>query len=83
MGVRRMLLVDGFNEAFVGTAYRCKMGQPVAAYDRERCIEILMRDGLTRADAEDFFEHNIAGSWVGEQTPGFLELHPRATLTWE
>ena len=71
-----MLLADGFNEAFVGTAHRSGMDQPVAAYDREKCIEILMRDGGTRNDAEEFFEYNVAGAWVGEQTPIFIELRP-------
>ena len=71
-----MLLADGFNEAFVGTAHRFGMDQPVAAYDREKCIEILMRDGGTRNDAEEFFECNVAGAWVGEQTPIFIKLRP-------
>lgn len=66
------LLADGFEDAFLGIADRC--GQPsLAIYDTERCIEILMkRDGMDREGAEEFFEFNTLGAWVGPHTPLFL-----------
>lgn len=66
------LLVEGFDDAIVGYALRC--GQPVlAVYDQRKCIEILMqRDGMTREDAEEFFDFNVVGAWVGDRTPLFL-----------
>jgi hypothetical protein len=64
------LLVDGFEEAFIGFAERC--GQPLlAVYDREKCIAVLC-GSMTREDAEEYFDFNIAGAWVGEMTPLFL-----------
>ena len=30
------------------------------------------RDGMTRDDAEEFFQFNTVGSWVGEKTPIFI-----------
>jgi len=67
-----ILLADGFDEALVGVGQRC--GQPaVAVYDREKCLQILVsRDGMKYEEAEEYFEFNVAGSWVGERTPIFL-----------
>ena len=66
------LLVEGFDDAIVGYALRC--GQPVlAVYDQRKCVDILMRrDGMTREDAEEFFDFNVLGAWVGDRTPLFL-----------
>lgn len=75
-----ILLADGFDDAFVGYAERCTQG-PVAVYDREKCIEILMtgtgaglivKGGMTWEEAEEFFEFNVIGAWVGDRTPLFL-----------
>ena len=67
-----ILCADGFDEALIGYAQRC--GQPaLAVYDREKCIDVLVeRDGMPREDAEEFFEFNVVGAWVGERTPLFL-----------
>jgi len=47
---------------------------PVVVYDRAKCLEILMADGeMDHEGAEEFFEFNVAGSYVGERTPMFLE----------
>lgn len=68
-----ILLADGFDEAFLGIATRC--GQPpVAVYDAEHCIQILMdRDGMDYEEALEFFSFNVTGAWVGPQTPMFVE----------
>lgn len=69
-----ILMADGFDQAFLGTAYRCGLG-PVAAYDRTKCIQILIdRDGMTWEEAEDFFCFNVEGAYVGELTPVFITL---------
>jgi hypothetical protein len=66
-----ILLADGFDEALIGYAQRC--GQPVlAVYDREKCIAVLMKDGISYEEADEYFEYNVVGSWVGERTPLFL-----------
>ena len=68
-----MLLADGFEAAFIGIGERC--GQPdVAVYDRDKCLEILQSDqGMRYEEAEEFFEFNVLGAWVGEQTPMFVD----------
>jgi len=45
---------------------------PVTCYDRDLVIELLMKDGMDRDEAEEFFSFNIEGAYVGEATPMFL-----------
>lgn len=62
------LFFDGFDEAIVGYARRC--GQPtLAVYDYDRCIDALERGGMTREEAEEYFEYNVVGAWAGPHTP--------------
>jgi hypothetical protein len=71
------LLADGFEDAILGIVER--VGQPaIVIYDREKCIEILMADGTDRDEAEEYFEFNTSGAWVGNATPGFLVRLPGA-----
>jgi len=68
-----IVLADGFEAAFLGVAMRYGMDLPVATYDLERCIRILEeRDGMSRPAAIEFFEYNVAGAWVGDQTPIYI-----------
>lgn len=67
------LLADGFENAFIGVVYG-KMREPVACYDRKKCISILVaRDGMAEEDAEEFFSFNVDDAWMGEKTPMFLD----------
>ena len=68
------LLADGFEEAFLGISYR--FGQnSIAAYDYNKCIGILMeRDGMSDVEACEFFEFNVLGAWVGENTPVYIQV---------
>jgi hypothetical protein len=66
------LLLDGFEDAYIGAAVRCAQ-PPLAVYDRDKCIEVLVqRDGMTVEDAEEYFEFNVSGAWVGPHTPLIL-----------
>jgi len=68
------LLADGFEDAYIGV---CEVFNrpPLAAYDRDKCIEILMeRDEMDRDEAEEYFNFNVAGAWVGENTPVYISL---------
>lgn len=66
------LLADGFEEALIGFGFQ--FTAPVAVYDRDHCIRILMEQGggISEEDAEEYFEFNVAGAWVGPSTPVFL-----------
>ena len=68
------LLADGYEEAYLGICDR--FGQdPIAAYDYEACIRILMdRDGMDEEEATEFFNFNTLGAGMGPGTPYFLTL---------
>jgi hypothetical protein len=69
------LLADGFEAAIIGICERCG-SLPVVAYDREKCIEVLVTDqGLgSHEEAEEYFEYNVLGAYVGENTPVFITV---------
>lgn len=61
-----------FDRAIVGAASRINL--MVVAYDRELVIDALVTvDGMDRDDAEEYYEFNIAGAWMGDGTPVFIE----------
>lgn len=66
------LLCDGFDDAIIGMAERINLG-PVVAYSVEKIIQILINEhGLSYEEAYEYFDYNILGSWMGENTPVFI-----------
>ena len=66
------LLADGFEDALIGYGYQ--FTYPIAVYSRKRCIDILMDDGIMEyEEATEYFDFNVAGAYVGESTPVFLD----------
>ena len=63
-------LADGFEDAFIGIGD--KFGVLSAVYDKQKCLQILQKD-MSGEEAIEYFEYNILGSWVGDNTPTFLE----------
>ena len=58
------LIADGFNDAVIGvdeTSMRL-------IYSVRKCLEIL-QEYLDEEDAIEYFEYNVSGAYVGEQTP--------------
>lgn len=58
------LIADGFNDAIIGvdeTSMRL-------IYSVRKCLEIL-HEYLDEEDAIEYFEYNVSGAYVGEQTP--------------
>jgi len=66
-----MLLADGFSDAIIGIARRGP--ETFMVYDRTKCIEILTED-MPREDAEEYFQFNVEGAWVGGGTPAYVEV---------
>jgi hypothetical protein len=82
------LFADGLEDALIG--YVSRYGQPpLALYDRDKCIEIFMRDANCHADvpcaegeeceecyldAVEHFDFNVIGAWMGENTPAYATL---------
>ena len=69
-----VIFYDGLDDALVGLAER--FNDIIAIYDRDKVIEILMRDGATREEAEEHFGFNVLGSYVGKGTPAFIVFKP-------
>lgn len=67
------LLADGFEEALIGIARRT--GQPsLAVYDVRKCLKVLgKKHKMSEEEASEFFEFNVVGSWMGENTPIFFD----------
>lgn len=74
-----LLLADGYEPAFLGIAVSAGR-KPVAVYDIDQCIDVLMdRDGMTYEEAEEFFSFNTLGAYVGEQTPLYINRRQHGT----
>ena len=68
----KILLADGLESAFMGIGRQ--FHYPIANYSYKKVIKILMRDHkMDREQAEEYFDFNIAGAFVGDQTPVFLQ----------
>ena len=68
------LVPDGLEEAVIGYVERFGM-QPLALVDKEKVINILMkRDKMLYDEAEEYFDFNIIGAWVGDGTPCFATI---------
>jgi len=82
MSLSTMVLWDGLDEAFVGIGNRC--GQPpVAVYDRRRCVEAFVAQGMTEEEAEEWLDFNVVSAWVGEQTPIIVDfMHADEAREW-
>lgn len=66
------MTIDGYDDCIIGVASRFGMSDCVA-YDRNKIIKKLEQDGMSLEEAEEFFEYNILGAWVGETTPIFID----------
>jgi len=70
-----IMFADDFDLAIVGVG-RTFGGLLCAVYDVDKIIEILMKDGMDCEDALEYFDYNVAGAYVGEQTPIFMHMMP-------
>jgi len=69
-----MLFVDPprFDAAIVGYIERAG-GPQVICYDKDKVLKILMEDDMSWDEAQEYYEYNILGAYMGENTPVFLE----------
>jgi hypothetical protein len=74
-----ILLADGFDEALMG--FGEIGGKFVAVYDRRKCIDALMVDGMDEETAVEYFDFNVVAAYVGPRTPVFVtDLRPVTDL---
>lgn len=65
------LLADGLEDAYLGYVINTHH-KSVAVYDSTKCLEILMEDGMTEDEAEEYLEFNVFCAYVGENGPLFI-----------
>ena len=68
IGDESILIADGFDDAVIGI----DLASMRVVYSVERCIEILIREGMDVEDAIEHFDYNVSGAYVGDQTPIFI-----------
>ena len=67
----QFLTMDGYDDCVMGVVEQ--FGRPpIICYDRSLVIEKLMKDGMSDEEAEEFFEYNQIGAYMGESTPCFF-----------
>jgi hypothetical protein len=73
-----MKKIDGFDDCVVGIVERCTQ-PPILCYDRDKIVSKLIREQqMTWDEAFEYFDTNIKGAWVGNDTPCFLWEDERA-----
>ena len=59
-----------YDEAIIGVVERAG-ASPVIAYDTQKILDILERS-MPMEDAQEFFEYNILGAYMGDRTPVYI-----------
>ena len=63
-----ILKADGFDDAVIGIDTQTMR----LIYSVTRCVEILVVDGMDVEEAIEYFDFNVAGAYMGDQTPIFV-----------
>jgi len=71
------LVATGYNDCIIGhTMYQPGFGSAEdvrLVYDSDAIIAKLVADGLEPDEAEEYFEYNIIGGYVGPKTPLYIQ----------
>jgi len=60
-----LLKADGYDAGIIGIDESSMR----LIYSVNRCIQLLVNDGMEEQEAAEYFNFNVKGSWVGEKTP--------------
>ena len=66
------LTADGFEDAIIGVTVNHHHPM-VVVYDYRKCVEILVSQGMTDEEAEEYLSFNTLGAYVGEHGPLYME----------
>ena len=61
------LTADGFDNAVIGLSY-----DGLFVYDVDDCVSILVEDGMSLLEAEEYMDFNVLNCYMGEGTPLFI-----------
>ena len=62
---------EEFDACIVGLGYRFHDG-PLAIYSIDKVLRVFVGDGMDEEEAQEHFDFNVIGGWVGEGTPIFM-----------
>ena len=75
-----MKIWDGYDDCIIGVGTRCGMTD-VFIYDKHKMItKLVRRDDMTYDEALEFIDFNIAGAFIGENTPILVDRMTRAEI---
>ncbi|NBP66125.1 MAG: hypothetical protein EBU66_15870 [Bacteroidetes bacterium] len=60
-----ILIADGFDDAIIGIDELSMR----LIYSINKCIDILVSEGMDELDAIEHFNFNVSGAYVGDKTP--------------
>jgi hypothetical protein len=66
-----LLLPEEYQDALLGIG--TQFNTTIAVYSKSKTIQCLVNQGMDEEEAMEYFNFNIGGAYVGEQTPIFLE----------
>ena len=61
---------EEYDEAIIGVVERAG-GSAVIAYDTQKILSILERS-MPMEDAQEYFDYNILGAYMGDKTPVYI-----------
>lgn len=67
-----LVFADGYDDAIIGVTYQNSTN--IVVYDVSKVLKILEGMGMEPDEAVEFFEFNVAGTYVGPQTPLFVHV---------
>jgi hypothetical protein len=66
-----LMSMDGYEDCIVGIVEQ--FGRPpILCYNKILVIQKMIDDGASPEEAEEYFDYNQIGAYVGESTPCFL-----------
>lgn len=69
---QEILIPNGFEEAFMGVAVQFDNHIPI--FNRSKCLDILISQGMSFEEAQEFFDFNVQSAWHGPNTPAFIDM---------
>ena len=64
---------DEYDACIIGIGYRFTEG-PLAVYSIPMVLKVMEGWGMDEQEAQEYFEYNTIGAWMGDGTPIFI--HP-------
>ena len=71
-----LLFADGFDDCIIGVVSGLDSIYRVV-YDTGKMISKLISDGMTAEEAEEYFDFNILGAYVGDRTPLYVNVYEK------